>query len=90
MITTTLQKHNFNAGPGIFTDTVLDQAADQLTFIASNHCPVVFTLCPLAVEELITGADAGKNLPKKSTWINPKVPYGLILYKHQPFTYETH
>jgi uncharacterized protein (DUF1015 family) len=42
----------------------------------------VFTLCPLTTDDLVKVADAGEVLPPKSTWINPKIPYGLILYQH--------
>lgn len=49
-----------------------------------NDCPdtVAFTLCPLSIDQLIHVADAGEILPPKSTWIDPKVPYGLLLYQH--------
>ncbi|MFB9842961.1 DUF1015 family protein [Mucilaginibacter ginsenosidivorans] len=49
-----------------------------------NGCPdaVAFTLCPLSIDQLIHVADAGEILPPKSTWIDPKVPYGLLLYQH--------
>ena len=43
---------------------------------------IAFTLCPLSVDQLIHVADAGEILPPKSTWIDPKVPYGLLLYRH--------
>jgi uncharacterized protein (DUF1015 family) len=55
---------------------------ELLALIAVHPCSVVFTLCPLTVEELIAVAEAGNILPPKSTWIDPKVPYGLILYQH--------
>jgi len=42
-----------------------------------------FTLCPLTGAQLCAAADAGYNLPPKSTWIDPKVPYGLLLVQHQ-------
>jgi uncharacterized protein (DUF1015 family) len=43
---------------------------------------VAFTLCPLMVNELIAVADAGDILPPKSTWIVPKVPYGLLIHQY--------
>jgi len=43
---------------------------------------IAFTLCPLALVELTGAADAGNILPPKSTWIDPKIPYGLLLYQH--------
>lgn len=43
---------------------------------------VAFTLCPMTVEQLIAAGATGQVLPPKSTWIDPKVPYGLLLYQH--------
>ena len=48
-----------------------------------NPDAIGFTLCPMTVDQLCTVADAGLNLPPKSTWIDPKIPYGLLLYKHE-------
>ena len=42
-----------------------------------------FTLCPMTTEQLCKAADMGINLPPKSTWIDPKVPFGLLLHRHQ-------
>ncbi|HTI58467.1 DUF1015 family protein [Mucilaginibacter sp.] len=47
-----------------------------------NAGAVAFTLCPLSIGQLIHVADVGEILPPKSTWIDPKVPYGLLLYQH--------
>jgi len=43
---------------------------------------IVFTLCPVSVEQLIAVAEAGEILPPKSTWIVPKIPYALLLHHH--------
>jgi uncharacterized protein (DUF1015 family) len=43
---------------------------------------MAFTLCPLSVDQLMRVANAGEILPPKSTWIDPKIPYGLLLYQH--------
>ncbi|MBS1522928.1 MAG: DUF1015 domain-containing protein [Bacteroidetes bacterium] len=43
---------------------------------------IVFTLCPVSVEQLIEVAEAGEILPPKSTWIVPKIPYALLLHHH--------
>ena len=57
---------------------------EEISVIIDAHPDaVVFTLCPLTVEQLITVADAGEILPPKSTWIDPTVPYGLLLNKHE-------
>jgi uncharacterized protein (DUF1015 family) len=43
---------------------------------------VSFTLCPMTDGQLMATAKAGQILPPKSTWIDPKVPYGLLMYQH--------
>jgi uncharacterized protein (DUF1015 family) len=49
----------------------------------ANPNAIGFTLCPMTASQLCGAADAGINLPPKSTWIDPKIPYGLLLYRHQ-------
>ncbi len=55
---------------------------ELLAFTTQNPAAIAFTLCPLTVDQLMAVADAGEILPPKSTWIDPKVPYGLMLYRH--------
>jgi uncharacterized protein (DUF1015 family) len=43
----------------------------------------IFTLCPLNIGDVIRIADAGEVLPAKSTWIEPKLPFGLLVYRHR-------
>jgi uncharacterized protein (DUF1015 family) len=57
--------------------------AEILAIIDENAEAVAFTLCPLSCDQLMAVADAGEILPPKSTWIDPKIPYGLLLYQHQ-------
>ena len=60
-----------------------EKAMEEIGIIVDNHPEaIVFTLCPLSVEQLVAVADAGEILPPKSTWIVPKIPYGLLLYHH--------
>lgn len=60
-----------------------EKALEELGTIFHAHPgAIAFTLCPLTAEELISVADAGLTLPPKSTWIVPKVPYGLLMYHH--------
>lgn len=58
-------------------------AMNEIGAIVSSHpdC-VAFMLCPLSTDQLLNVADAGEVLPPKSTWIDPKIPYGLLLYRH--------
>jgi len=55
---------------------------ELLAFTREYPSAIAFTLCPLTVGQLMAVADAGQILPPKSTWIDPKVPYGLLLYRH--------
>jgi len=60
-----------------------DKAIEEIQALLETHPDaIVFTLCPLSVAQLLKVADAGEILPPKSTWIMPKVPYGLLMYKH--------
>ena len=43
---------------------------------------IVFTLCPVSVEQPLAVAEAGQILLPKSTWIVPKIPYALLLHHH--------
>lgn len=60
-------------------ETALEETKRQLSLDPSA---IAFTLYPMTVQQLIDMADAGKILPPKSTWIDPKVPYGLLLFQH--------
>ena len=61
-----------------------EKALEEIAALFQAHPgAIAFTLCPLSVGELIDAADAGLILPPKSTWIVPKVPYGLLIYKHE-------
>ena len=55
---------------------------ELLIYTAEHPSAIGFTLTPLTVGQLMAVADAAEILPPKSTWIDPKVPYGLLLYRH--------
>jgi uncharacterized protein (DUF1015 family) len=60
-----------------------EMAIEELqTLLETYPNAIAFTLCPLTVNQLIAVADAGEILPPKSTWIDPKVPYGLLMHSH--------
>jgi uncharacterized protein (DUF1015 family) len=62
-----------------------EKAMEEMAVLFQSHPrAIAFTLSPLTVEQLIAVADAGEILPPKSTWIDPKIPYGLLLHQHQP------
>jgi len=50
--------------------------------VKSEPGKFLFTLAPLHVNEVLKAADEGIILPPKSTWIEPKIPYGLLMNRH--------
>lgn len=44
---------------------------------------IVFTLFPMTAEALIQQAEKQQDLPPKSTYIEPKIPFGLLLYQNE-------
>ncbi len=42
---------------------------------------VAFTVCPLEISQLYKVADSGEVMPPKSTWIEPKLLSGLVVYR---------
>lgn len=58
--------------------------AKLITGIKEYPFAVAFTLFPMTADQLIACADQQETLPPKSTWIEPKIPYGLLLYYAQP------
>jgi uncharacterized protein (DUF1015 family) len=48
--------------------------------VNSGECAVAFSLYPTSVEQLMSVADAGKVMPPKSTWFEPKLRSGLIVH----------
>ena len=48
--------------------------------VDSGEMAAAFTLCPVSVQELMTIADAGRVMPPKATWFEPKLRSGLVVY----------
>lgn len=48
--------------------------------VDAGEAAVAFALHPLSVDELMAVADAGRVLPPKSTWFEPKLRSGLIVH----------
>ncbi len=46
----------------------------------SGDCKVAFAMYPTSIEELFAVADAGRLMPPKSTWFEPKLRSGLFLH----------
>ena len=48
--------------------------------VNSGNWKVAFALFPTSINELMAIADAGKTMPPKSTWFEPKLKSGLIVH----------
>ncbi len=48
--------------------------------VNSKQWKVAFALYPTSIDELMAIADAGKTMPPKSTWFEPKLRSGLIVH----------
>jgi uncharacterized protein (DUF1015 family) len=42
---------------------------------------VAFSMCPTTIDDLMSIADAGKVMPPKSTWFEPKLRSGLFIHE---------
>ena len=60
--------------PGIKTSSDIEKIVD------SGKASAAFCLYPVSFEELIAVANSGKEMPPKSTWIEPKLESGLLIY----------
>jgi uncharacterized protein (DUF1015 family) len=49
--------------------------------VNKGKAAVAFSLYPVTMKQLFDVADAGKVMPPKSTWFEPKLISGLIIYK---------
>jgi uncharacterized protein (DUF1015 family) len=48
--------------------------------VDSGKFRIAFSLFPTSIEELMAIADAGKVMPPKSTWFEPKLRSGIITH----------
>ncbi len=49
--------------------------------VKSGDMAIAFSLCPTTMEQLIAVSDAGKVMPPKSTWFEPKLRSGLFVHE---------
>ena len=54
---------------------------EELKRRADSDCRIAFAMYPTQIEELFEVADAGKLMPPKSTWFEPKLRSGLFIHK---------
>ena len=48
--------------------------------VDSGEMRVAFALYPVSMQQLIDIADSGKIMPPKTTWFEPKLRSGLVVY----------
>jgi uncharacterized protein (DUF1015 family) len=60
-----------------------NQWDEMLESSNGNAGVILFTMHPLRISELIQQAEKQAVLPPKSTYIEPKVPYGLLIYNNR-------
>jgi uncharacterized protein (DUF1015 family) len=49
--------------------------------VNSGEMAIAFALYPVSMSELLEVADAGKIMPPKSTWFEPKLRSGLFVHE---------
>ena len=49
--------------------------------VDSGEMALAFTVCPTTLTELMDVSDAGRIMPPKSTWFEPKLRSGLLIHK---------
>lgn len=54
---------------------------EELVQLVDGGKAVAFAMYPVAIEDLMDIADAGKIMPPKSTWFEPKLRSGLFIYE---------
>lgn len=60
-----------------------DGASEEITnYLEQYPSAIVFMLKTLTNKEFTDLCDTDAILPPKSTWFDPKIPYGLMLYQH--------
>jgi len=70
----TSDRITFIGGAGGNEEMVLKQKIDN------GEMKVAFTLFPVTINQLVNVADAGLTMPPKSTWVEPKLRSGLVVY----------
>ncbi|HTA81557.1 MAG TPA: DUF1015 family protein [Bacteroidia bacterium] len=56
---------------------------DTCSIVDSGKMKAAFCLYPISFSELKAVADTGREMPPKSTWIEPKLESGLLIYSLQ-------
>ncbi|MFW6096323.1 MAG: DUF1015 domain-containing protein, partial [Bacteroidota bacterium] len=51
--------------------------------VDNGDMKVAFALHPVSLQQLINIADTGNIMPPKTTWFEPKLRSGLVVYKFE-------
>lgn len=54
---------------------------EELEYRCRTDCAAAFAMYPTSIQELFTVADAGRLMPPKSTWFEPKLRSGLFIHE---------
>ena len=57
---------------------------EELEKRVREDCAVAFAMYPTSIQELFQVADAGRLMPPKSTWFEPKLRSGLFIHCIEP------
>ncbi len=57
-----------------------NKGVKELEYLVQKEGGVAFSLCPTSLKELFAVADAGRLMPPKSTWFEPKLLSGLLIH----------
>lgn len=57
------------------------RGTDELVRLADEYGTCAFAMYPTSIQELLAVADAGRLMPPKSTWFEPKLLSGLFIHR---------
>lgn len=66
--------------PGIFFVGGIRGTAELERLVDSGRAAITFSLHPTSIEELVEVSEAGRLMPPKSTWFEPKLRSGLVVH----------
>ncbi len=52
--------------------------------VDAGRAAVAFSMCPVSVDAVMSIAEAGREMPPKSTWFEPKLRSGLLIHPFVP------
>ena len=57
------------------------RGTEELERLVNEGAAVAFSMYPTQMEELLQVADAGRLMPPKSTWFEPKLRSGIFIHR---------